>query len=263
MTALTQNTVEPVAHPPLARVSAWTQLGLMLQWQLRRSAAFLPLMVVVQILIAVATVIGFGLVVGTPAPEQALYLATGAPTVTLVAIGLVLTPQMMVQAKTEGSLDWLRTLPMPREVFLFADLAMWTLIALPGTVLGVIAGAWRFDLALRPTWMVVPTVLLVALTAASIGYAVGTLLQPQIAHLISQVLLFLVMLFTPVSYPAANMPGWAQRVHEWLPLEPMAQAMRSALAPDSFSMAPRQWAVLLVWAAASVLGARWALRRRG
>ena len=27
---------------------------------------------------------------------------------------------------------------------------------LPGTVLGVVAGALRFDLVLRPTWMLVP-----------------------------------------------------------------------------------------------------------
>ncbi len=261
---MTATSTRPVPVPTLpAATSAWRQLGLLLQWQLRRSGSYLPLMVVVQILISVATVIGYGLLVGDPAPEQALYLATGAPTVTLVVIGLVLTPQMMVQAKTEGSLDWMRTLPVPREAFLFADLAMWTLIALPGTVLGVVAGALRFDLVLRPTWMLVPTVLLVALTAASIGYAIGTLLPPQLAHMISQVLLFLVMLFTPVSFPATNMPQWAQRVHDWLPLEPLAQAMRAGLAPEHFTVSMRQWVVLVVWALASVLGARWALRRQG
>lgn len=74
---------------------------------------------------------------------------------------------------------------------------------------------------------------------------------------------FLVMLFTPVSFPATNMPQWAQRVHDWLPLEPLAQAMRAGLAPEHFTVSMRQWVVLVVWALASVLGARWALRRQG
>lgn len=74
---------------------------------------------------------------------------------------------------------------------------------------------------------------------------------------------FLVMLFTPVSFPATNMPQWAQRVHHGLPLEPLAQAMRAGLAPEHFTVSMRQWVVLVVWALASVLGARWALRRQG
>ena len=54
------------------------QAGLLLQWQFRRMSRFLPLLVVVQILLAMTTVLGYGLLVGTPPPEQALYLATGA-----------------------------------------------------------------------------------------------------------------------------------------------------------------------------------------
>lgn len=97
----------------------------------------------VQIPLAVTTVLGYGLLVGTPPPEQALYLATGASTVTLVMVGLVTTPQLGAQARTEGSLDWMRTLPVARPVFLGADLALWTLIALPGMALGILAGVWR------------------------------------------------------------------------------------------------------------------------
>jgi ABC-2 type transport system permease protein len=69
------------------------------------------LLVVVQGLMAVATVIGYGLLVGDPDPTTALYLATGVPTITLITVGLVMTPQMVATARTDGSLDWLRTLP--------------------------------------------------------------------------------------------------------------------------------------------------------
>jgi len=239
------------------------QFGLMLQWQLRRSGQYLPLLIVVQIMMAVATVIGYGLLAGNVTGPAGLYLATGAPTITLITVGLVMTPQSTVQARTEGSLDWLRTLPVPREVFLLADLAMWTLIALPGTLIGVLAGAIAFHVTVALTWWLVPAVLLVSLTSASLGYAIGTLLQPMLAQLVSQVLIFIVMLFTPISYPAERLPEWAQTLHQWLPLEPMAQVMRSALAPSAFSTDARTWIVLSVWCAAAVLGAGAALRRRG
>lgn len=266
MTTLTPETVRgPVgedAHTP-ARGLALRQLGLMLQWQLRRSAQYLPLLVVIQMMLAIASVIGYGLIAGHPSAEASLYLATGAPTITLITIGLVMAPQSVMQSKTEGSLDWLRTLPVPREVFLFSDLAMWTLLGLPGTVLGVIAGSAYFGVALAPTWWLVPAVVLVSLTSSSIGYAIGTVLHPTVAHLISQVLVFTVMLFTPISYPAERLPQWAQSVHDWLPLEPMAEAIRSGLAPGQFPLSVRSVVVLVIWCAASVAGAGLALRKRG
>ncbi len=238
------------------------QLGLMMQWQLRRSAQYLPLMIIVQILLAVATVVGYGLLAGDVDHTAGLYLATGAPTITLITIGLVMTPQSVLQSKTEGSLDWLRTLPVPREVFLFADLCIWTLIALPGAVIGALAGSLAFGVHLTPTWWLIPAALLVSLTSASLGYAIGTLLHPTLAHLISQVLLFVVMLFTPISYPVGRLPDWAQAIHQWLPLEPMAQAIRGSLAPDEFGVQPSAWAVLTAWCVVAVICAGVALRRR-
>lgn len=238
------------------------QTLLLAQWQFRRQTQFLPLMVVVQAFMAVATVIGYGLLVGDPDPLTALYLATGAPAITLVTIGLVLTPQLLSQSRTEGSLDWLRTLPVPRTAFLVSDLLVWTLLALPGMVLGVLVGVWRFDVDLSPAPWLVPGALLVSLTAASVGYAMASLLPPALAQLLTQALVFVVLLFSPVSYPAERMPAWLQDVHAWLPIEPMAELVRSGLASDAFAMPARSLAVLLVWCVASVVGAVLALRRR-
>ncbi len=245
-------------HPaPVAR-----QLGLLVRWQFHRMSAFLPLLVIVQILLAVTTVLGYGLLVGTPPPEQALYLATGASTVTLVMVGLVMTPQLVAQARTEGSLDWMRTLPVPRAVFLGADLALWTLIALPGMVLGVVAGALRFDVDLSLTAWLPLVAIVVSLTSACVGYAIACLMPPQVAQLLSQVIVFVVLLFSPVSFPASRLPGWLETVHHWLPIEPMADAMRATLVSDVFTMPTRSVVVLAAWTVASVAGASWALRRR-
>jgi len=242
--------------------TAVRQTLLLAQWQFRRQAAYLPLMVVVQVFMAVATVIGYGLLVGDPDPATALYLATGAPTVTLITIGLVITPQMLSQSRTEGSLDWMRTLPVPRTAFLVSDLLVWTLLALPGMLLGVLAGVLRFDVDLSVAPWLVPGTLLVSLTAAAVGYAMASLLAPAVATLVTQALVFVVLLFSPVSYPAERMPGWLQGAHAWLPIEPMAQLVRSGLVHDVFPLPGRSVVVLVVWCAAALAGAVRALRRR-
>ena len=243
-------------------IEAWRATGLLVQWQLRRQAEMMPLLVVVQVFMAVATVIGYGLLVGDPDPAAALYLATGAPTITLITVGLVMTPQMVAQARQEGSLDWLRTLPVPRWAFLAADLTVWTLVALPGMVLGVITGAIRFDVDLSLAPWLVPGALAVSLVSAAVGYAIASVLPAQVAMLISQALVFIVLLFSPVSYPAERMPAWLQTAHEWLPIEPMAQIVRSGLAHDAFDMPLRSVLVLVAWGVVSVAAASAALRRR-
>jgi len=235
---------------------------LLLQWQLRRSLPYIPLLVVVQVALAVATVVGYGLLVGTPSPDVALYLATGAPTITLITVGLVMTPQMLAQAKTEGSLDWMRTLPVPRWTFLASDLLMWTLIALPGMVLGVVAGVLRFNVNLSIAPWVVLAALLVSLTSASVGYAMASVLPPMLAQLLTQVLIFVVLLFSPVSYPASRMPEWLHSAPEFPPYEPMAQLVRAGLANASFTVPGRSMVVLGVWVCVSVAAALTALRRR-
>jgi ABC-2 type transport system permease protein len=261
MSVTTQVRAVPAARPAEG-IGAVRASMLLARWQLRRQAQFMPLLVVVQVFMAVATVIGYGLLVGNPDPVTALYLATGAPTITLITVGLVMTPQMVAISRTEGSLDWMRTLPVPRWSFLVADLTVWTLIALPGMVLGVITGVMRFHVDLSPAPWLVPGALAVSLVSAAVGYAIASLLPPQVANLLTQALVFIVLLFSPVSYPRERMPEWLQHAHSWLPIEPMAQLIRSGLAHDTFSMPGRSIVVLAVWGVVSVVAAVAALRHR-
>ena len=251
-----------ITTAPSTPTGLWRQTGLLIQWQLRRSLPVMPLLMVIQAFLSVSTILGYGLIAGDAGHEAGLYLATGAPAISLITIGLIMAPQWVSQARTEGSLDWMRTLPVPRVSFLLADLLLWTVMALPGLVLGVAVGAARFDVALDPAWWLVPGALLVALTSACIGYAVANLLAPPVAQVLSQVLVFVIMLFSPFSYPASQLPGWARTVHEWLPFEPMAQVVRAGLCSQDASMTVRSWIVLGIWGAAAMAGASWALGRR-
>lgn len=238
------------------------QTWLLVQWQARRLTEALPLLVVVQILLSVSTIYGYGMLAGNPTGRDALYLATGAPTVALITVGLVMTPQIVAQAKTEGSLDWLRTLPVPRLLFLLSDLLLWTVLALPGVVLGVFAGVWRFGVHLAVAPWLVPAAMAISLTAAAVGYSLATLLKPALAQLLTQVLVFVILLFSPISYPVERMPASVQAVQAFLPFQPMAEVMRAGLASADFTVPARSVVVLILWCVLALVGAALALRRQ-
>lgn len=238
------------------------QYGLLTQWQLRRQSMMLPLLIVVQACLAAGTVLGFGILMGDLDPASALFLATGAPTITLIVVGLVMAPQMLSQAKTEGSSQWLMTLPVPRLVFLAADLTVWTIVALPGTVLALFVGVLRYDISLSVAPWVILAALLVSLTAAAIGYAMAAVLPPMVAMLMTQLLVFVILLFSPISVSSDRFPDWLANLHNVLPLEPMAELMRAGLASSTFSIGTGSLMVLIAWCAGSVGLAGMALRKR-
>lgn len=220
---------------------------LLVRWNTASMKTLLPLSLIVQTMLAVGIVIGFGFLTPIDAPGVALFLATGAPTVLLLTTGLVLVPQVVGTLKQEGSYDWFRALPAPRSAYLFADIVMWTVISLPGIVLALIVAALRYDLNLVPTAWAAPVAVLVAATAAVVGYAIATALPPRIAQLTTQVLVFVILLFSPITFSPDVLPDWLAAAHQWLPMEPMAELVRAQLAPEVFSVDLRQVLTVAGW----------------
>ncbi|MFD1718340.1 ABC transporter permease [Georgenia deserti] len=220
---------------------------LLLRWNAASSKIILPLSLVVQMMLAVGIVIGFGFLAPVTDPEVALFLATGAPTVLLLTTGLVLVPQVVGTMKQQGSYDWFRALPAPRSAFLLADITMWTVISLPGVLLALFVASIRYDLNLAPAPWAAPVALAVAATAAMVGYAIATALPPRFAQLLTQVLVFVILLFSPITFAAEVLPDWLAAAHRWMPLEPMADLLRAQLAPESYAADVSQALVLAGW----------------
>jgi ABC-2 type transport system permease protein len=61
--------------------------------------------------------------------------------------------------------------------------------------------------------------------------------------------MFFVMLFSPINFPAERLPSWLQAVHNVLPIEAMAELVRSTLTGGRTTVG--QWAHVLVWAVVS------------
>src|SRR5580765_5150109 len=131
----------------------------------------LPMFVMIQVLLAVGVIYGLALLVPNIDREAALYLATGAPTLALLLLGLNVVPQEVSQARLTGRHDYVVSLPVPCLAPMVADVSFWLTVQIPGTVLALLAATLRFHIDLQIGWTVVPAIGLVALTGAAVGYA--------------------------------------------------------------------------------------------
>jgi ABC-2 type transport system permease protein len=244
-------------------MSALRSYRLLVVWQARRMRAFLPVAIVVQALFALGIVAGYPLLFPSIDRTTILYLATGAPAISLITMGLVAVPQLVAAARTEGTLAYMRSLPVPRLVYLLADMTVWLVIVVPGVAFAVAVGAMRFGLDLQVSPLVVPAVVLVALTATSVGYALASVLPHMIAQLLSQVLVVFVLMFSPLNFPADRLPGWLATVHSVLPIEAMGEVMRGTLASNSFPIAAGAFLLLGAWCAGSLAVTGAVLTRHG
>lgn len=251
----------PTGVPP--RTGLWTTYTTLLRWTTAQIGAMLPLFIVVQALLAAGIIVGFGLLIPDIDTPAARFLSTGAPTVLLMVVGLVLVPQGVAQARTSGTFTYLRALPVPRPLLLLADLTVWLAVALPAIPVALLVAQLRYGFGYTFDWPVlVAASVLAAVTATSVGYAIAVLLPPLLAQLISQVLVFFVMLFSPITFPATRLPEWFQALHDVLPFRPAADLLRAGLLSEARSAAPQDLAVLLAWCALGLTISTRALIRR-
>jgi ABC-2 type transport system permease protein len=259
-------TSSPASAAALAppRATAWTAYTTLLRWQLAQIGPLLPLVVVVQALMAAGLVVGFGFLIPDIDGPTALRLSTGAPTILLLTVGLVIVPQSVAQSRLDGTFTYLRALPAPRPLLLLAQLTVWSLIALPSVAVAVGVAALRFELTFAFDWpLLVASAVLVTVTATAVGYMVAVTLPPLLAQLVSQVLVFFVLLFSPITFAASQLPPWFQRVHDVLPIRPAADLVRAGLAADTYPAQGSDLLVLLVWCVVGLgLSVRALVRRR-
>jgi ABC-2 type transport system permease protein len=244
-------------------MSALRSYRLLLAWQTLRLRTFLPIAMLVQGLFALGIVIGYPLLFPELDRGTILFLATGAPAITLITMGIVAVPQVVAQAKLEGTLDYMRTLPVPRLVQLFADLTVWLAVILPGVVFAVAVGTVRFGLELSVSPLVVPAMLLVVLTATAVGYAIASVLPPMLAGLLTQVLIVFVLMFSPLNFPVERLPDWLAAIHRVLPIQAMGEVIRGTLASTIFPLSAGSFLLLGAWCAGGFVVTHHVMNRRG
>src|SRR5205823_3997670 len=167
---------------------SWDSYRLLFKWQYFRFRTFLPQLIVIQLLLGVGIVFGFALLIPRLDAESARFLATGAPTLGLIILGLTVVPQEVSQAKLSGRYDYVAALPVPRLAAMAAEVSWWLLVQLPGIAATILVAALRLHVHFTFGVTVVPAILLVALTGAAVGYALASVLEPQVAGQIANFL---------------------------------------------------------------------------
>ena len=225
---------------------------LLLRWQFMRFRTTIPVLVLIQVFLAVGVVYGLAFLVPNIDATTALYLSTGAPTLSLVLLGLNVVPQEVTQGRISGRYEYVKALPVPRLAPLAAEVTFWLAVQLPGTALALAIAAARFDIGLDIGWAVLPAVLLVALTGASVGYALAAAMQPQLASQVTGFLGVVLLLFSPINFPAQRMPGFLEVIHAALPVQYMADLIRGSLTGDYERSMTVAFLVVAAWCAAGL-----------
>jgi ABC-2 type transport system permease protein len=235
--------------------------GLMLKWTFLSNRSWLSLNLAVQIMIAIGFIFGIGFFYPAITPDTAKYLTSGAPTLILLTAGLVMVPQIVAMARTEGTFDYIWSLPVPRMVHIAADATNTFATILPGVALAVALGAWHFSFGLTISPLVIPAIVLIAMCGTFLGYTMAfAISKPMMVNVLTQIIVFVVMLFSPVMFPADRLPVWLQDIHRVLPIQYMADLSRGTLTDLSVNLG-RAFAIVGAWFAAG-LGVTWFTVRR-
>jgi ABC-2 type transport system permease protein len=223
--------------------------GLLLRWAALRSRSYLVINLVVQTCLAGGIVIGFAYFVPHVSSTTALYFTTGAPVLGLITVGMVIAPQELASAKLEGYFDFHRSLPVPRSSLIASDATIALVTALPGVAASLALATVRFNLTLHVSPLAIPAFLLTGLACIGVGYGIGYGLRPDAARMISQIIVFVSLMFSPILFPASRLPGWLVRLHAVLPFRYMADSIRETLENRPAGISPLPFAVLAAWCA--------------
>lgn len=236
----------------------------MLRFELMNQRTFLPIFLVVQLLLGAGMAIMYGFFLGDMPPLAMRYVVTGIPALALFPLGFFAVPAVVGDMRRKGCYDFVWSLPVPRLASAAATFTVYTLLALPGAAVALLVAVWRYHVTLQLHPSIVPAVLLASLMSASVGFGMAhAIANPGITNLIGNVLVFGVLLFSPIVVPISQFPGWLAGIHHVLPFESMAVVIRAGLSDGLATGVPRAYLVLGAWTLGSwLVAARIILRRR-
>jgi ABC-2 type transporter len=109
----------------------------------------------------------------------------------------------------------------------------------------------------------VPAVLLCALMAVCVGFAMALAIpNPMVVNLITNALVFVVLLFTPIVFPPTFVPDWLFHLQQALPFYNMAVVIRAGLTVGMVDHVATSFLVLTGWTVAGIAGTAWVIGRR-
>jgi ABC-2 type transport system permease protein len=261
-----ETSVRPRARAAEVRsgVRQWIRsVKLMLYFDFGRARQWAALMALVQVLMGAGMAIMYGFFYPVVTPTVGLYIATGTPTLALIPLGMVMIPAGVGEQKLQGTFDFIWSLPTPRSAQAASTFLLYTILAIPGTILALAVATWRYGVHLSVSPLILPAILLSALMAVSVGFGMALAIpNPMITNLITNALVFVVLLFSPIVFPAENLPHWLFEAHLLMPFYNMAQVIRAGLTDGIVRDVWVSFSVLAVWTLVGWALTAWVVARR-
>lgn len=247
----------------LKPISWFRSLGVMLRFDYCQVRQWALMMVIVQTMMGTGMALMYGFFYPYISTDVALYIVTGSPTLALIPVGFVMLPGTVAQQKTEGSFEYLWSLPVPRSVQITSVFMTYLILTAPGAMFALAVCVWRYDVSLSPSALLIPAIALSALCSVTVGYAMALAIRdPQVTIVVMNALIFFVLLFTPIVYPASHLPEWLRDLHGVLPFYNMASVIRDGLVSDINVDPAWSYVVLALWAVGGGTITFWLTGRR-
>ena len=123
-------------------------------------------------------------------------------------------------------------------------------------------GSVYYDFGLHINVLVVPAIVLISMTGVFVGYSIAHgAPKPQMAQLATQIIVFGIMIFSPIMYPTDQLPRWLAAVHSVLPVKYMADLSRGTLTDLNVNLG-LAFAVVGAWCLAGLFVTYALVRRR-
>lgn len=220
----------------------------MLRYELGNLRAYIVLAAVIQLLMGAGMAFMYGFYLGELPAEARAFLVSGIPALAIIPVGFLMVPNAIMQHKLRGSYEFLSSLPVPRSSAAAATFTIFTALALPGAVLSLWIAAARYDVALHVSWTIIPACALASLMATSVGFGFAHAIRdPRVTNLLTNLLVFFVLLFSPIVVPIEQFPDWLAAVHRALPFYNMAVVIRGGLTEGIVGSQLAPYAVLGAW----------------
>jgi ABC-type multidrug transport system permease subunit len=182
----------------------------------------------------------------------AAYLLPGLLGLNLLMMGVFSTGIVDVTLRAKGGYKRLATTPLPRYVYLGAQLTVRIIVVLIAAALLMLVGALAFHIHNEGSYA---GLLLVQMLGAacfiSLGYLLASFAQtPEVYSGIANLTFLPLMLLSGVYFSLDGAPAWLQRAADLLPLTPLLRVLR-AIFNDGAGLAS-QWtgiAIVAAWTA--------------
>ncbi|HTS96922.1 MAG TPA: ABC transporter permease [Streptosporangiaceae bacterium] len=235
----------------------------MLRFDIASQRTWLPMFVLTQVLFGAGMAVIYGFYLGPMAPQEALFIVSGAPAIAAIAAAVIGVSSMVTERKVAGTWDFIWSLPVPRSAVVASTLTVYTAMTIPGVVATLALAAWRYDVHLSLSPVAALDFVLAALMATSMGFGLALAIRdPLVTNAVLNALIFLVLLFSPVVYPITQLPGWLAGAHRVLPFYYLAQVMRAGVTTGLVHGLGTAYAVLAAWTVAAWAASAWVIGRR-